>query len=314
MQAGEVYGILTVLEQDMSFVDNNRRSHKKWIVRCNECGTTRSMRPQSIKKYKSGCMCDTIGKPYKKDLTGEWYGDIVVTGYDMSRYEVDQKGYWLARCNKCGNEMSMTVASLEGMRDRNNRGCPECRKRYNEYTVIDAGKTIIHLSTGGECLISTCDLELVRPYLWLRDSRGYIMTSKGRANTVTHLYIHQLLMGIPPEGYTIDHINGDTHNNMRSNLRIITIEQNAQNINTPPRSNTGYRGIHENSRGKFEITVSGKYMGICDNIEDAIAARQIIINEENNNGALYSTQHDPRLLNVLKERGIYSSIPMWRNN
>ncbi|MHC4389402.1 MAG: HNH endonuclease, partial [Planctomycetota bacterium] len=45
-----------------------------------------------------------------------------------------------------------------------------------------------------------------------------------------------------PEGYVIDHINGDGLDNRKANLRLATVAQNAWNANKRnPRS--GYKGV-----------------------------------------------------------------------
>jgi hypothetical protein len=41
-------------------------------------------------------------------------------------------------------------------------------------------------------------------------------------------YIHRLLMDVP-EGFVVDHVDGDTLNNRLENLRVVTPQENAQN-------------------------------------------------------------------------------------
>lgn len=45
------------------------------------------------------------------------------------------------------------------------------------------------------------------------------------------LYIHRLVMGEVPRNMVVDHINGDTLDNRKINLRIVTPSENIKNTN-----------------------------------------------------------------------------------
>lgn len=100
-----------------------------------------------------------------------------------------------------------------------------------------------------------------------------------QGNTV---YLHQAVMGETPVGYTIDHIDRDGLNCVRSNLRFATHAQQQQNRML--HSNTsGYKGVFATPHGTFQarIWIDGKnrQLGNFDHIEDArdaylVAARE----------------------------------------
>lgn len=73
-------------------------------------------------------------------------------------------------------------------------------------------------------------------------------------------------------GYEIDHIDGDSLNNRRCNLRLCTHAQNLRNSKRRKDNISGFRGISLNRRShkwQATITVDGKtiYLGLSDSPE-----------------------------------------------
>lgn len=84
---------------------------------------------------------------------------------------------------------------------------------------------------------------------------------KGKCN-----YLHRMITKAPKGSY-VDHINRDTLDNRRENLRIITHSDNLRNT-TKRLSRSGYRGVYEERDGRkkkwrAEARVKGKakYLG-----------------------------------------------------
>tara|TARA_A100001391_G_C5026728_1_gene267248 strand:+ start:118 stop:735 length:618 start_codon:yes stop_codon:yes gene_type:complete len=85
-------------------------------------------------------------------------------------------------------------------------------------------------------------------------SSDYAMSSNRRDS------IHRLVMG-NPKGMCVDHINGDTLDNRKENLRVCTISQNSQNKRLKSHSQSGYKGVHEKNypiRKKYVSKKTGK--------------------------------------------------------
>lgn len=81
------------------------------------------------------------------------------------------------------------------------------------------------------------------------------------ASRINHkiVRLHTFLLGAGP-GH-IDHIDGDSMNNHRSNLRRCTHSQNLQNMGIGRRNKTGFKGVwFSNEEGKYksQITTNGK--------------------------------------------------------
>lgn len=91
----------------------------------------------------------------------------------------------------------------------------------------------------------------------------------------TKVRMHRLVMDAPP-GLMVDHINGDTLDNRKSNLRLCTNSQNQQN--TGSRGGTSkYKGVSFRKRSNKWIAAfrfDGKpyYCGVWDTEEDAARA------------------------------------------
>jgi hypothetical protein len=76
----------------------------------------------------------------------------------------------------------------------------------------------------------------------------------------------------------IDHINGDRGNNDISNLRVVTSAENGRNQRRRRTNVSGHMGVHWNkkcSKWQAQLSVGGdkKYLGLFDDIEEAVAVR-----------------------------------------
>lgn len=79
-----------------------------------------------------------------------------------------------------------------------------------------------------------------------------------------------------PAGLQVDHINGDTLDNRKVNLRIVTHSQNAKN--RAPNKGKSYKGIHQlKSSGKWQVRVtcngSSDNLGTFKTFEEALSMR-----------------------------------------
>jgi hypothetical protein len=107
-------------------------------------------------------------------------------------------------------------------------------------------------------------------------SNGYLVNDTGRNETRKVTALHRLILG-DPQGYVVDHINGDKLDNRKYNLRICTEQQNRHNSAGQKNSKSGYKGVSWHSgKNKWEssIRVDNKllFLGNFLNIEEAALA------------------------------------------
>ena len=140
----------------------------------------------------------------------------------------------------------------------------------------------IPITKGLAAIVDDDDYEKLRQYNWSYHGRGYAARGFHKDGKLVIVKMHQAVMGKTPEGYVIDHINGNKLDNRKTNLRLVTIQQNTFNSSArqmvagkPCRSR--YKGVHwRDERGKWvsRITKDGKhyYLGLFDTEVQAAAA------------------------------------------
>jgi hypothetical protein len=114
------------------------------------------------------------------------------------------------------------------------------------------------LSIGGRHRDQLCAVRAIR-----RDDGGR-----------TTVKMHRQIMGFPP--CEVDHVNGDTLDNHRENLRLATHGQNAQNVEARVHSKSGIRGVSWNKARAMwvaQVQLDGEYhhFGYFATAEDAHA-------------------------------------------
>lgn len=141
---------------------------------------------------------------------------------------------------------------------------------------------LITMTNGLAVKVDDEDYDLVSKYRWYHHqannnphyaNTGYASTAIWKNGKCTTLYMHRLIM--QPEGkQQIDHINRDSLDNQRSNLRIATNGQNS--MNRPGYSATGRKGVYFN-RGnrpqKYHVQIVRNWvkyeLGCFDDLDEA---------------------------------------------
>lgn len=155
----------------------------------------------------------------------------------------------------------------------------------NDVAIFDIyNKESIKIS---EFIIDIDDLENVKYRKWRMDAYGYILSGQG--NKAVRL--QRLIMNVNDPNIVVDHINNNTLDNRKCNLRICTKLENNFNKIDSGRNKSGILGLYwSNERKKWcpEIRANNVriHLGRWDDINEATIARlyaeQLIFKEYQN--------------------------------
>lgn len=105
-------------------------------------------------------------------------------------------------------------------------------------------------------IVSLDDEAAVRKYRWYLGKIGNIAYARGFVDGI-HIRLHSFICGDVIEKQVIDHINGNTLDNRRENLRSVTQRENARNRSNQDmkKSRHGFFGVTQNSENSFSCRV-----------------------------------------------------------
>lgn len=134
----------------------------------------------------------------------------------------------------------------------------------------------VKLSRGAVAFISDCDADLILSHKWHCLAIGYAARSVRKKKKRSMVYMHREITKAKP-GELVDHINGNTLDNRRENLRIVTKSENNRNRIKPTRASSGYFGVVKTKEGRWKSfsRSNGKFLhiGHYDTPEEAANAR-----------------------------------------
>lgn len=157
----------------------------------------------------------------------------------------------------------------------------------NIYNIID-DYTILKIKYKQDyidCYIDTKDLEYVQLKHWRashKRNKIYIVTGK-TGNTENPLtYLHNYLLHYSPTPQQeVDHIDGNSCNNRKNNLRIVSRQQNIDNTKVRIDNKIGIRGVSKITKSKkykCDFSYHGKrfYFKDWNTVEEAVYNRKVV--------------------------------------
>jgi len=135
----------------------------------------------------------------------------------------------------------------------------------------------IPLTKGYETIVDDEDFEWLSKFKWYAstNSEGRIDARRALKNKKSILMQKQILQ--VPNSFRIDHVNHNTLDNRRKNLRIATPSQNNMNSRKYKNNSSGYMGVSWfKPRGKWRVRIDFNHKQLClGYYDDLITAAKI---------------------------------------
>lgn len=148
-----------------------------------------------------------------------------------------------------------------------------------KYSFSDDGKVAYGELPSGETFVIDADMvEKIKTVKFYRGGKGsdrdqyYVIDCNGRA-LHDYLFEHRT-------GFEIDHINLNTMDNRRCNIRYCTHQQNQMNQPLQKNNTSGVSGVsyyppRHKFRARIKVSQQEIHLGYYDTFEDAVKARNI---------------------------------------
>lgn len=265
-----------------------------WHCKC-QCGTECDKSSQYLRSNKYASCGSCIPRKIRldhKNLVGCKFGRLTVIEIDLEKRQQqfednknkkkkNYKIYWKCLC-ECNNTVSVREDHLKEGRILS-CGCyqkeivktvvPPKNWKTNETIEID-GYLLIKASNEDRYIkIDKEDYEKVKDYCWCISNGYAVAPIRGEKNKFIRM--HRIIMncGDDEEYLTIDHINHDTIDNRKNNLRIATDAENSWNSASSHNSGIKY---NENL-DKWNVFIFYKLqkinLGVFDRYDEALEIR-----------------------------------------
>ena len=119
---------------------------------------------------------------------------------------------------------------------------------------IQLGKTRRGAKYSGETIVDDEDFERLNKYNWSLTHEGYATSLMGGKRRIK---MHRFIMSAK-FGQVIDHINRDTSDNRKQNLRVTTHTKNLYNRPKQKNNKSGYKGVFKSGKGWGVIITHNK--------------------------------------------------------
>jgi hypothetical protein len=128
-----------------------------------------------------------------------------------------------------------------------------------EYRVGPDADSVVTSINGEDVIVSRADIPVLNSKYWRlqgQDPRHrYIVRQTGAHGNRSLVLFHRVIANAP-DGMCVDHINGNTRDNRRSNLRVCTHRENLRNRKKHATKNE-FKGVYQEKGGGFFVVACG---------------------------------------------------------
>ena len=217
-----------------------------------------------------------------KDLTGQRFGKLTVLKQtdDLIEKNGKHRAQWICKCD-CGNERIVRGAYLTskkhaivscGCSNNKSRG----KRKINKYDLSGEYGIGWTSNTDNKFYFDLSDYDIIKNYCWyeyINKKTGYhSLRTRERGSRKSILMTH--LLGYP----YYDHIDHNTLNCTRNNLRPATTKENAKNKSKHKHNTSGITGVYWDKKQQYWyaricVDYNTIHLGCFQNKNDAIYAR-----------------------------------------
>jgi hypothetical protein len=107
------------------------------------------------------------------------------------------------------------------------------------------------------------DFAYLNQWKWSITSWGYVVRTIGLRGLRKQVRMHREVMKVTNKNYLVDHIDGNTLNNQKSNLRVCNHKENSRNQRMHKRSSSGFKGVtFKKASSCWVAQVATKHVGL----------------------------------------------------
>lgn len=216
-----------------------------------------------------------------KDISNKKFGKL--TALNIA-YRKNYLTYWKCKCD-CGNYKIVLLSNLTTGKIQS-CGCKykemgQSLRKYNKYEIKTDCVELYTFNTNNKFIIDLDDFEKIKEYCWFENNYGYIMNRTNHKN----IMLHRLITNCP-NNKVVDHIDHNTLNNRKSNLKVCTQKENMQNRLIKDNNLLGCYGITKIKRknNEYYIVQINGYKGCYKSFEEAKSVRDKFLFENSKLG------------------------------
>jgi hypothetical protein len=134
----------------------------------------------------------------------------------------------------------------------------------------------VFLTSGKAALVDDGDYDRVSRVRWWVNRDSCNAYARGKISG-RRVLMHRFILGVSDSKVKVDHINGDTLDNRKSNLRLCAHRENCHNSRVRrKRASSEFKGVRLHKlTGKWQATIGRTYLGLFNSKRSAAAAYDI---------------------------------------